>query len=327
MSNKHAIIVDDQPETLKIILATLADAQWSFVQANNTEDILDTIQQPDFPKLVLLRTTGREIDGIELCRRIRQIRSREELCVISLVEESELSLGADALIAGANDILVGAFEPRELRMRAQIVPPDLTNRFDQAHVIQAAHDDSIEPQTHEPTFDPRTCTIGFGALNSSVAKWEAAPGTRKIRIDQVLVCPDCEGVPTFRSGCGCCGSAFVEQEVLLHHFACAHVGPESDFRERGQLCCPKCRTQDLIAGADFEQIAGVNRCGDCDAVLSETKMIGHCLSCDLRFDAADAKLKTLYAYEVGHKAASPLVTAPNFQQSRSGQHEMSPLDS
>lgn len=326
MSDKHAIIIDDQPETLKVILDTLADAEWQFTQATKAKEVMGLIEEPGFPRLVLLRATlaDSEFCGNDLCRQIRQVRSREELSVITLVGENELSRGADALIAGSNDILVGSFEPRELRMRAQIVPPDLNNRFDPAHVV--AQNDA-ETQAFEPQFDPRTCTIGFGALDSSVSKWEADAGTRKTRVDQVLVCPDCEAIPTFREGCGCCGSAFVEQEILLHHFACAHVGPESAFRLGGQLCCPKCRTRDLIAGADFEQITGVNRCSDCDAVLTESKMIGHCLSCDLRFDVADAKLKTLHAYEVGHQAGSDLITAPNFQQTRAGQQESSPISS
>ena len=59
------------------------------------------------------------------------------------------------------------------------------------------------------------------------------------------------------------GSVKVTNERLIHHFACAHVAPVSDFEKGGELVCPKCRMRRMIVASDFEYANGPYRCADC----------------------------------------------------------------
>ena len=315
MGHMKTLVVDYDTESLKTILATLDDAKIPSVVTDSNAAAWDAFQADPTISLVLLRGSSCDkIRASEFCKQLRSVQARDTLSIIVMLKQNELARGAEALIAGASDLLIDPFEPRELRMRASIVPAEQERRVDRAHTIDdLAPGQLAQPKTILPEFESDTMKIGFGEMNSQVARWQLDPQTKKIPVDRIMVCPECESIPTFRPGCGSCGSAFVEQEVLIHHFACAHVGPESEFQNGSNLACPKCRLTDLIAGSDFEQIKGCLKCSDCDAIFAETKTLGHCLSCQHRFSAEDAKLIDIIGYQVGTSPESALITAPNFQ--------------
>ena len=125
----------------------------------------------------------------------------------------------------------------------------------------------------------------------------------EVLLDRVWVCPQCRAVPTFRPACPCCGSAGVERERMMHHFACAFVGPTSEFQLNDEgLACPKCCTQRLIVGTDCEFLDGPWHCGDCDWSPAELEIVGHCLKCGFRFPAQQAVLEDLVGHYVDRLA-------------------------
>lgn len=318
MRRQKTLIIDDEVESLRVSLSTLEDAQVPFINTATTEAAWQAFQEDSDISLVLLRLGSQNIDSLDLCQRIRSVRGRNDLSIIIILDENQLSKGAEALIAGASDLLIAPFEPRELRMRGNIVPPDQERRVDQAHTVaELSPELASEPQLFLPSFEPATLKVGFGKLNGRVEQWKADADTKQVTVDRIIVCPECEAIPTFRPGCGACGSAFVEQEILIHHFACAHVGLETEFRGDSGLVCPKCRLTDLIAGSDFEQIMGCLRCSDCEAIMAEPKSLGHCLSCQNRFLAEDGKLVDVVGYQVGISASSAFIAPPNFQTAES----------
>ena len=326
MKRHKTLIIDDEVESLRVILSTLEDAQVPYISTATGEAALEAFENDSDISLVLLRLGSDNIDGLDLCQRIRGVRGRNDLSIIIILNENQLAKGAEALIAGASDLLIAPFEPRELRMRGKIVPLDQARRVDQPHTVAELNPELVsEPQFFLPSFDPATMKLGFGNLEGRVEQWKADAGTKQVTVDRIIVCPECEAIPTFRPGCGACGSAFVDQEILIHHFACAHVGPESEFRANSGLVCPKCRLTDLIAGSDFEQIMGCLRCHDCDAIMAETKWLGHCLSCNNRFPASDGKLVDVVGYHVGISASSATIAPPNFPAAENRRNSARPV--
>lgn len=310
MTHRNVVIVDDQTTSRDIVEATLDDAQLDRIFVDNTADAWQIIQQEDV-SLVLLRGIGNELDSEDLCRKIRTLKNSDECSVIVILKEADLPQAAGFLVAGANDLLVEPFEPRELRMRAVIVPADQIRRVDQAHVVNGGK----EPKLIVPEFNPQTQKMDFGFRQHEVSSWEANPNIRKVALDTMCACPECEAMASFRPGCGSCGSAFLEKQDLVHHYACAHVGPESEFRphDASDLSCPKCRMKNLVSGADFEITEGCLSCQDCDALTSQPAMVGHCMSCQHRFSADDAKIITIYGYRFGRHGAQATIPAPNYQ--------------
>ncbi|MCR9197176.1 MAG: response regulator [Planctomycetaceae bacterium] len=327
MTTEHMLVVDNNTESIGTILATVEDTNTTATIARTTEEGWNLFQQDSFTRVVV-RVRSAAIDGLTLCRQLRTVASREELSIIVLLSEAELSLGAEALIAGATDLLLDPFERRELRMRAGIIPNDVQRRFDQAHTPAAQQTGTLSaPQMVIPEFDAASLRFGYGPYGHRLEQWQQDPTTHSMTLDRIIVCPKCEAIPTVRPGCGACGSAFVEQQVLIHHFACAHVGPADEFQTKDGLRCPKCHVSDLIAGSDFEQTKGCLTCADCDAIFTEPQMIGHCLSCQHRFNMKDGKLLDLTGYQTGpgHSAHIP---SPNYMSDsahrtvqRTGRHD------
>ena len=313
MNTKTILIVEENPQTLRAIRDTFSDAEARFVVCTDECEVWKQFEANTDIKFVLIRMDSESIDGCELCRRIRRLRPIESLQILMIVAEDQIDLADLAIEAGATDILIDPFEPRELRMRTNSYPSSRRNRIDEGRQFAVAaaipamesvdSPESPRPaQSHacviSPTFDPHLQRFTYGASEERIASWKNDESVTKIPLDRILVCPCCNGVPTFRMGCGSCGSAMTEPDVLIHHYACAYVGAEVEFRKGHELVCPKCRQQNLVSGCDFETVSGGHVCADCLNRISQPELIGHCLCCQHRFPADEAGTMQLTAFHV-----------------------------
>ena len=313
MITKRILVVEQDTQALRVIESTLTEAHAKFEVCTSTEDAWARFQADASVKCVLIRMNSATIDGCGLCRRIREIESADSLPVLMIVAEEQIELTGNAFDAGATDIMIDPFEPRELRMRMNLNSNPRRNRIDELHQYAVAEEktsneavsylETVRPvQSHTsvvaPKFDPQLQRFTYDASESQIARWNDDPSVTRIVLDKILVCPCCEAVPTFRMGCGCCGSAMMEPDVLIHHYACAHIGSETEFRTGDDLICPKCRQANLVASSDFETVPGGHACADCGARSSQSDLIGHCLSCQHRFPAEEAATQVLTVYHV-----------------------------
>ena len=170
--NRKALIVDDNPSTVKTIIATLDDAEMPYVLTETAKGALDILADDDGISVAFVRGFGQDVRGADLCRDIRKTKSADEVSVLVILTEDQLVSGAEALIAGATDLLIAPFEPRELRMRANIVPADQLRRVDQAHTIaNQAADQDVQPGLFIPDFDPETKRIlGAGIVGRNAGE-------------------------------------------------------------------------------------------------------------------------------------------------------------
>jgi hypothetical protein len=154
----------------------------------------------------------------------------------------------------------------------------------------------LHPKNLTPAFDPQALEFRLG-LNEPVLERWAEVGVLAGRLwDRVQLCPSCHAVPTFRDGCPQCGSARVASERLIHHFACAHVGPVAEFERAGDIVCPKCRHRPLVVGTDYEYTAGPFECLECRWSDMELEHVAQCLRCGLRFPGYQAYQKDLRVF-------------------------------
>ncbi len=313
MNALRILVVEETPRTLQVIGSTLEEANAKYEICRNTEDAWKCFQADPDIKCVLIRLNSESIDGRELSRRIRGATTDASLKILMIVTEDQIELVGSAIDAGATDIMIDPFEPRELRMRTSVKPNLKRNRIDEPHQFVGIdaepaaesinYREPVRPaQSHSrvvsPKFDPQSQRFLYDASASQIARWKEDPAVTKILLDKILVCPCCEGVPTFRQGCGSCGSAMTAPDTLIHHYACAHIASEAQFRKGDDLVCPKCRQKNLVAGSDFEAVAGGLVCVDCGSQSSQSELIGHCLCCQHRFPAAEASTQVLTAFHV-----------------------------
>jgi two-component system, OmpR family, KDP operon response regulator KdpE len=113
----RVLVCDDEPQILRALRVILRDAGFEVVPAEGGEEALDSaaVRPPDAAIIDLLLP---DIDGVEVCRRLREW-SEMPIIVLSAVGEEDAKVRA--LAAGADDYVTKPFGPRELVARLQAV--------------------------------------------------------------------------------------------------------------------------------------------------------------------------------------------------------------
>jgi len=114
----QALVVDDSAVYRKLIGDYLRSWGFGVTLAENGSKAWRILEQPDSPKLALLDWVLPDLDGIELCKRIRQAdSSRPYIYVILLTSNEGRQNMLEAMQAGADDYLVKPFDELELKAR------------------------------------------------------------------------------------------------------------------------------------------------------------------------------------------------------------------
>ncbi|MCA9734626.1 hypothetical protein KC799_21015 [candidate division KSB1 bacterium] len=126
-------------------------------------------------------------------------------------------------------------------------------------------------------------------------------------IDKVNLCPYCKHMQiNFREVCPHCNSLKIREETTIHHFRCAYVGKESEFRQGHDLVCPKCAKILRHIGVDYDKPSEVLWCEDCRSNFSEPLLRCFCLNSGHIFPPEDTLLAEVNEYKLsqeGRRAA------------------------
>jgi CheY-like chemotaxis protein len=112
----RVLVVDDDPAANETVLAELRGAQFD---ACSTEDALTAWQwiNCEHFDLVLLRM---ELNGLQLCERLRKMPGYEKTPVIFVATRDDLDARAKSALARANDLIAKPILPQELAARVLI---------------------------------------------------------------------------------------------------------------------------------------------------------------------------------------------------------------
>lgn len=111
------LIADDEPMSRRLLEASLERWQYEVLVAHDGCEAFEILQQPDAPKLAVLDWLMPNMDGVELCRRIRERQDVPYTYIVLLTAKQQRSDVIEGLDAGADDYIVKPFEPDELRVR------------------------------------------------------------------------------------------------------------------------------------------------------------------------------------------------------------------
>ncbi|MGB2706079.1 MAG: response regulator [Candidatus Omnitrophota bacterium] len=110
---KKVLVVDDEPDVLKIVGFRLKSAGYEIKKASDGQEALDLIKK-DRPDLVLLDLRMPVMDGYEVCRRIKSDENLKDIPVIFLTASSGATIKDKAYEYKADDYIIKPFEPEEL---------------------------------------------------------------------------------------------------------------------------------------------------------------------------------------------------------------------
>jgi PleD family two-component response regulator len=119
-SSYRILIADDEPHIRQILRFTLERAGYQVFTAADGEEALVRANEIK-PSLVLLDVMMPKIDGYEVCRKMRQDFSLNQIPVIMLSARGDQRDRVAGLEGGANDYLVKPYSNEELLLRVKNV--------------------------------------------------------------------------------------------------------------------------------------------------------------------------------------------------------------
>lgn len=111
------LVAEDDPVSQKLLVATLRRWTHDVEVVNNGLDAWDVLQQPTTPRVAILDWMMPGLDGLEVCRRARELPRTKSVYLILLTARGEKDDLIAGLHAGANDYLTKPFDRDELRAR------------------------------------------------------------------------------------------------------------------------------------------------------------------------------------------------------------------
>ncbi|MET0744895.1 MAG: response regulator [Microvirga sp.] len=111
------LVVDDDPHIRQVVCFALGKSGYSTVEAGDGLAAL-AIARRDRPDLVILDVAMPEMDGTEVCRRLRMSADTPVIFLSSKDDEVDRIVGLEI---GADDYVTKPFSPRELVARVKVV--------------------------------------------------------------------------------------------------------------------------------------------------------------------------------------------------------------
>jgi DNA-binding response OmpR family regulator len=117
MGNKTILVVDDEPHIVELVKLYLTGENYAVEQASTGTEALSKFAST-CPALVVLDIMLPEIDGWEVCRRIRRESQVPIVMLTARTDDVDKIVGLEL---GADDYLAKPFNPRELVARIKAV--------------------------------------------------------------------------------------------------------------------------------------------------------------------------------------------------------------
>ena len=118
--SSRVLIVEDEPDIRELVVHHLKREGYQVSAASSGEEALRQVQAAP-PDLVLLDLMMPAMDGLEVCRRLRQDPATAMLPIVMLTAKGDEVDRVLGLEIGADDYVVKPFSPKELVARVRAV--------------------------------------------------------------------------------------------------------------------------------------------------------------------------------------------------------------
>lgn len=111
------LIADDDPVSLLYLQDALQEWDYEVVMTADGASALKALQQPDGPMLAIIDWTMPLLDGVDVCRAVRESIQDRYVYLIMLTAKTETASIVEAMNAGADDFVSKPFDADELQVR------------------------------------------------------------------------------------------------------------------------------------------------------------------------------------------------------------------
>jgi two-component system, OmpR family, KDP operon response regulator KdpE len=194
MSKPVVLVVDDEPQILRVMRASLPIRGYEVLTASSGKEALDQLSK-QVPDLVILDLAMPEMSGLEVCRRVREFST---VPIIILSAKGSESDKVAALDLGADDYVTKPFGMDELLARARavlrrlattndrvLIVGDVTIDIDEHRVIVGGKEIRLTPKEFDVLkylVNNAGKVVTHRALLQAVWGWESTDQTEYLRV-------------------------------------------------------------------------------------------------------------------------------------------------
>lgn len=117
---ERVLIVDDDPDIVRLVGYNLRHAGYDVQTVSSGRQALDLVQKQP-PDLIVLDVMLPDVDGLEVCRMLRQQTSSRRIPILMLTARGEEIDRVVGFELGADDYVSKPFSPRELVLRIKSI--------------------------------------------------------------------------------------------------------------------------------------------------------------------------------------------------------------
>ena len=148
MAGVRILVVDDEPDILELIRYNLTRNNYDMIGVASGEEAFASVRTSP-PDLVVLDLMLPGVDGLEVCRRLKNDARTVGIPVIILSAKGEEADVVSGLELGADDYLTKPFSPRVLLARIKAVLRRQQSEPDAGDAVITHHGLQIHPGRHE----------------------------------------------------------------------------------------------------------------------------------------------------------------------------------
>jgi two-component system phosphate regulon response regulator PhoB len=148
MARVRILVVDDEPDILELIRYSLTRNNYDMTGVASGEEAFASVRMSP-PDLVVLDLMLPGVDGLEVCRRLKNDARTAGIPVIILSAKGEEADVVTGLELGADDYLAKPFSPRVLQARIKAVLRRQQSEPEAGDAVITHHGLQIHPGRHE----------------------------------------------------------------------------------------------------------------------------------------------------------------------------------
>jgi PleD family two-component response regulator len=118
MSNKRLLLIEDDYDVAEMLLMYFQSHNYEVLHADNGLDGVE-MARTRFPNLILLDVMLPNMDGYDVCRKLRATSMTKYIPILFLTQKDERASKVQGLELGADDYITKPFDIDELRLRVQ----------------------------------------------------------------------------------------------------------------------------------------------------------------------------------------------------------------
>ena len=110
----RALVIDDSRAMRSILTGILEEIGFEVEQAKDAEDALSLLEKDEGFELALVDWNLPEMSGLDLVKTVRNMSGLEDLRLMMVTTETQLTRVREALIAGADEYIMKPFDKEML---------------------------------------------------------------------------------------------------------------------------------------------------------------------------------------------------------------------